>query len=261
MDLLGRCIKGRFEPHELRRYLAFEVLFFWGLIFVCWNLYPKENHYSIMTHTFSFLGAFAPQHNPRWWWIFTIAMIFWGTATIPLALYHRRRFAAISRWGAAIGTGLFLIGSIGTILVGIFPDDRMMIIGNWRSTDIHARAALLIAAGFTFGILWYALLLLKNLVFKTNRFFNYRKLAWPYLFWITLTGVGVYFQVKWGFIYADMKAAAKISGQQIGSSWSEAMNTRYSFPLWENIVIYTLFIFLIWFTLVLPSETTDSNEN
>ena len=34
-----------------------------------------------------------------------------------------------------------------------------------------------------------------------------------------------------------------------------ALGTRYSFPLWEQMMIYTLFIFLIWFSLALPSET------
>ena len=51
-----------------------------------------------------------------------------------------------------------------------------------------------------------------------------------------------------------MKAEAAASGGHIGSSWAEGLHTCYSFPLWENVVIYTLFIFLIWFALALPSE-------
>ena len=52
-----------------------------------------------------------------------------------------------------------------------------------------------------------------------------------------------------------MGAAA--AGASIGSSWSEAMNTRYSFPLWENILIYTLFLFLVWMVTALTAADPD----
>ncbi|HOH43512.1 MAG TPA: hypothetical protein PLZ53_10375, partial [Candidatus Hydrogenedentes bacterium] len=63
-----------------------------------------------------------------------------------------------------------------------------------------------------------------------------------------------YFLIKWEFVYAQMKAAAQATGQPIGSSWSEAMNTIYSFPLWENILIYSFFVFLVSKTLILSSD-------
>jgi hypothetical protein len=33
-----------------------------------------------------------------------------------------------------------------------------------------------------------------------------------------------------------------------------SLHTFNAFPLWENLVIYTLFIFLAWFTLAMPNE-------
>ena len=258
MDVLKQYVTGDLEPAELRGYLVFETLVFWGLIFVCWLIYPVENKYSIMTHTFSFLGSFEGQHNPRGWWLFTVAMIFWGLATVPLTFYLYRRFAASSPWGARVGALLMLAGCAGVVLVGIFPDARNPIIGDWRSTDIHEKAALLIAAGLGLSIPWHGLLVLKDrfswIPFGGEGCFDCRRLAWPYLFWLTITGVAVYFQVKWEFVYAEMRAAAEASGTKIGSHWSEALNTPYSFPLWENVVIYTLFLTLIWLAIAVSNE-------
>jgi len=243
MEALGRCIKGDFKPQELKRYVVVEALLFWGLIALVWNLYPTENRFSIMTHTFSFLGAFAEKHNPKWWWIFSIAMTSWGLATMPLALYHGRRFASISKWGARIGTGLFIMGCIGTIGVAAFPDDRMIVFGDVRMGKIHTLAALIVAAGYTFGILWYGALLIKNAIFKNDPAFIHHKFIWPYLFWTTISGTGIYFQIK--------------AGEKFENTWSEGMNTIYSFQMWENLLIYTLYAFLIWFTLVLPNAPKE----
>lgn len=261
MSALKRYIKGDFQPAELRGYLIFEALVFWGLIFVCWVIYPKENKYSIMTHTFSFLGSFNGNHNPSGWWLFTAAMVFWGSATVPLALYLYRRFAAISRWGARLGLSLMLAGCAGVALVGIFPDAHGEVIGDVRWTDIHEKVAVLIAAGFGLSIPWYGLLLLKDrfsrMPFGGGSRFDHRKLAWPYLFWFSIVGVVAYFQIKWEFVYAEMRAVAQASGERIGSHWSEALNTRYSFPLWENVAIYALFVFLVWLSLSVPNEIPE----
>ena len=264
MGALRRYIKGDFEHNELRVYLAFEALFFWGLIFICWVIYPEENKYSIMTHTFSFLGSFQSNHNPSGWWLFSAAMVFWGTATVPLVLYLYRRFAAISIWGARAGACLLLAGCVGVVLVALFPDAHGAVIGDVEWTDIHEKAALLIAAGFCLGISWHGILLLKDRfsrrAFIENTRSDYRRLAWPYVFWAVMVGVAAYFQIKWEFVYADMKAAAGASGERIGSHWAEALNTWYSFPLWENVMIGTLFVFLIWFSLVVPNEVPAGNR-
>ena len=264
MGALRRCVNGDFQPSELRAYLAFEALFFWGLILVCWIIYPKENKYSIMTHTFSFLGCFESKHNPNGWWLFSVAMVFWGSATAPVVVYLYRRFATVSTWGARAGALLLLAGCAGVVLVGLFPDAHGRVIGDFEWTDIHEKAAILIAGGYILGIACHGLLLLADRLsrgpFGRSSSFNHRKLAWPYLFWATMLAVAVYFQVKWEFVYGAMKETAAASGERIGSHWGEALNTRYSFPLWENLVIYTLFIFLVWFALATPHEIPRSNR-
>lgn len=254
-----RYISGGFTPRELKRYLLGISLWFWGLILISWLNYPAEHHYSIMTHTFSFLGSFAEKHNPETWWIFSIAMGSWAFGMVPLALYLRRRFARVSRFGAAVGAFFFFAGAAGILGVASFPDAPGEVIGDWEWTDIHEKVAILIAIGFFLGILWHGALLLKDRFLPARRReasgLVHRAFLWPYLFWGTITGAAAYNQITWARLYAEKKAAAAASGAHIGSSWSEAMNTIYSFPLWENLVIYTLFAFMMWFSVAASRDT------
>jgi hypothetical protein len=256
---LNSCLRymtGGFDYRELKAYLIFLSAVFWGLIFLAWLSYPAENRYSIMTHTFSFLGSFETKHNPEWWWIFSMAMTFWGLATIPLTCYIFRRFRHISFLGAMIGAFLFLCGGVGLIGVAFFPDARGAVIASWEWTEIHEKAAVLTAIGFGLGFPWHGILLIKQR-FSQKRIpyrFQFHRFVLPYAFWGSIFCVAAYFLGKWEFVYAEMKANARATGESIGSSWSEAMNTIYSFPLWENILIYAMFIFLLWFTLTLPNE-------
>ncbi|HDP34025.1 MAG TPA: hypothetical protein ENN29_02830 [Candidatus Hydrogenedentes bacterium] len=261
MKLLKRILSGDLNGREARRYVAFVSATFWGLIFLAWLGYPAENKYSIMTHTFSFLGSYETKHSPQWWWLFSLAMLFWGGAGIPLSLYYRRRFSAVSRRGAWAGAGLLIIGCLNIALVGVFPDAKTQLTETLRVTDVHEKVAIFAAAGFILGISWHGVLLLKDwlgkALFGGERQLAQRGMIAPYLFWITVLTVASYFLIKWEFVYAERKAAAQAAGVPIGSSWSEAMNTRYSFPLWENMLIYTLFIFLVWFAVSLSRTDTD----
>ena len=149
--MLVRIAQGHFTRAELRRYLVAMAGSFWGCILLAWISYPADHHYSIMSHTFSFLGSYSPEHNPRWWWIFSAAMMLWAVLMLPLVQYHYRRFAAVSRWGARVGAGLFLLGSVGTAIVALYPDATDRVLGGFRSTDVHEKGAVLVAIGFTEG--------------------------------------------------------------------------------------------------------------
>lgn len=257
---MKRFLSGDFDPAGLRRYLLTVSCTYWGLIFVCWLLYPDENRYSIMTHTFSFLGSFETKHNPQWFWLFSIAMVFWGIACGLLVRYVHRQFTAISKWGAHIGALLLFGGCAGIGLVGIFPDARGEVIGSWEWTEIHEKVAVLGFSGYFLGGLWHGLLLLKDRItsksFGRVPGFSYGHLLWPYVLWLGVISVAAYFLISWEILYPQLRAAAEAEGRPFGSAWSEAMNTRYSFPLWENLVIYTQFVFLIWFGLALPNRRT-----
>jgi hypothetical membrane protein len=260
MESMQRYFAGEFDDGEIRWYVGIQSCLFWGLILLARLSYPTEHQYSIMTHTFSFMGSFEDKHNPQYWWIFTIAMLCWGVGSVPVVRYIHQRFVMISDLGAHIGAFFLFLGCLGIALVAIFPDVHKPLIGNLQWTTVHGKVALMAAGGFTLGIIWHGLLLLKDRFggsdSKYSLEFNHNLLLLPYIFWGAISGTGIYFQIAWESVYAKMKADAAVTGQEIASHWGAALNTKYSFPFWENIVIYTLFIFLVWFTLSLPESAT-----
>lgn len=255
MNFVKELCEGRFSTQMLYRYLIFVCSIYWGLIFLAWLGYPTENRYSILTHTFSFLGSYDPNHSPQWWWLFSGAMIFWSVTSIPLAIHIYRYFSRVSKWGARVGEVLLLTGCINVGLIGIFPDVKTPVASNIRVTDIHEKVAILAASGFVLGILMHGSLLLWDRFCAHKSQFKHKLFIVPYSFWLAVVSIAAFFLIRWEYIYAAKKAAALASGRPIGSSWSEALNTIYSFPLWENIVIYSLFIFIIWFSALLPKSS------
>ncbi|HNZ49117.1 MAG TPA: DUF998 domain-containing protein [Candidatus Hydrogenedentes bacterium] len=254
MNTVLSCLCGRFDRRSIKIYLASMSVLFWSLIFLAWLGYPTEHKYSIMTHTFSFLGSYDPQHSPVWWWLFTVALILWGMTTIPLVFYIHRHFSELSTAGAHTGAACLLTGAVCIMLVGIFPDVKTPLTSTLRVTDVHEKVALLAAAGFILGNFTHGFLLLKDRFSGRQNLFVHRYFAVLYGIWLSILFTASYFLIKWEFVYAQMKAAAQATGQPIGSSWSEAMNTIYSFPLWENILIYSFFVFLVSKTLILSSD-------
>lgn len=251
-----RRLLGYFEGHQLRNYILFVTGVFWGLILLVRILYPAENKFSIMTHTFSFLGSFDPNHNPRFYFIFTIALLFWSFSNVPLVLYMHRRFSSAWRWTAWPGTLFLFMGCAGMILVALFPDAHGKAFGNLRHTDIHQPVAAICFAGYIFGLPCYGMAALRDF-FRKPPLLQPRKIVKPFVLWFTVFSVAAYFQIKWEFVYAQMKAAAEVSGAKIGSHWSAALNTVYAFPLWENVLIYTLFTVMVWLCISVPKESFE----
>ena len=91
-----------------------------------------------------------PVTPPYYWWLFSVAMTFWGLATVPVVFYIYRHFAPISRWAAIIGALLLLVGCAGIILVGVIPTGHSDVIDGFNWGRAPRRAGLLTA--FAFGI-------------------------------------------------------------------------------------------------------------
>lgn len=245
----------------IRGYLLVEALVFWGTVGFCYWLVPRENNFAFLSHSFSYLGGFDACHNPRWWWVFSIAMAFWGIATVPVVLYIYHRFAPISRWAARTGAIILLIGCLGIVLVGVIPTGHSTVPGGFDWILAHRRAGLLTATGFGVGVFWFEIMLFVD-GFTRKRLgqHGYWRYVWPYAFWWTMIFLTTYYLVSWMFVYERMKTEAAAAGRALQGSWTEALNTRYSIPLWENIMIITLFVFLVWLPLALPREIPGEQE-
>ncbi|MBX3178916.1 MAG: hypothetical protein KF886_16290 [Candidatus Hydrogenedentes bacterium] len=257
MHALTAIANGRFTPRALRVYLAALIVGFYGLILPCWWLFPAENNFSILTHTFSYLGSWEEDRNPRAWWLFSIAMTAWGLASIPLVLYSWRRAAPWARRAPRVLPGLLLAGCAGIIIVGLFPDTRDAIIGPLRWTRVHYFGALFIVVGFLGGVPWLGALVRRaardpRLPEDVRR--AYARAQWPHACFAAICAVALFFLIRWEIIYPGLKAAAEAEGREFGSRWREAMNTIYSFPLWDNVFVQTLFIYLVWTALALPAR-------
>ncbi len=260
MKMLLHLVRGQFTPATLRIYLAAQAFFFWGVIFICWRLFPEENAFSILTHTFSYLGSFEPDRNPPGWWLFTIAMVFWGLSSLPVVRFITRQVALASGQPLRGPARLLTTGCVGVILVGLFPDARGPILGPIRWTDLHYLGALFVVIGFVFGVPWFAARL-----FRAARSPQTPELAQtacrrarlPQFLFIAEITVAFSFLIRWEFIYRERRSAAEAAGKIIGTSWTEAMNTPYSFPLWDNLFVYTLFLYLAWTALALSSTSRE----
>lgn len=258
MNVLKQGIRGEFSGAMLPRYLLGMSLVFWGLVYFCWRLYPAENQFSIMTHFFSFLGSFDEKHNPQGWWLFSIALIFLGIAHIPLTIFFYRRFSVISKHGAALGALLFLLGSVGMILVAFFPESRRHFWDDLSFGVIHIRIAGFSAMVFGLGIFWHGLLLIKGWFFMTentaSHSFHYQRLVWPYAFWMLMFLLTAWHLIQRHFMYMVLRKAIAAGDAPSVHYFKAFSDSRFSLFLWENIIIYTWFIFLIWFSLALPRE-------
>jgi hypothetical membrane protein len=263
MKSMLNIVSGHIAPGTLRVYLATETLIFWGVIFLCWRLFPQENAFSIHTHTFSYLGSFEADRNPPGWWLFSIAMVFWGLASVPVVLHNLRCLPPASSRGLLVTRGLMLTGCLGIVLVGLFPDARGPVIGSLRWTDIHYIGAAVLVLGFLTGIPRFALAVRRaardtSLDASTRR--ACQRARWPQVIFLSVSGVALTLLILWIFVYEQRRAVAEAAGQIFGSPWHEAMNTPYSFPLWDNVFVQTLFIYLAWTALALSGRSGERQD-
>jgi hypothetical protein len=188
--------------------------------------------------------------------LLTIALFVWGLGDIPLVLYMHRRFVTIGKLWVRLCTLFLLIGCIGMLLVGIFPDAHVPISDpeGITYTDIHSKVAIVSIGGFGAGFIFLGFLLAKDRFSWMPRggkqVFDHNKVRWPYFFFTVIILIAGSFLLAWEFVYPIQKAA----DPTIGSHWGAAICTIYSFPLWENVLIYTLVIFFQWLLLSIPEK-------
>lgn len=260
----SRIARGQLSKEGLPVYLLAMTVAFWGLIYLSWRYYPEEHYFSVMTHFFSLLGAFDDNQNPGGWWWFSAAIIAWGFFMIPLSFYAYRRFCFISKKGAALGLFFFLASCAGLLLVGIFPQANVPIFGDLHFGTVHILCALFCGGAFGLAVLWHGLLLLFHHVFgekqRSSPYFNLRRLFWPFALWMAVFFSMTYHLVKRDIMYTQLRKAIAVGEAPYVNYLKAFQETRFSFFLWENIMIFAHFIFLIWFFFILPRELPPARD-
>ena len=141
LDYFNKIIKGDFTLQQLKTHIFGVSTIFWLLILISSLFYPN---YSIMHHSFSYIGRPDVDHNPRAWWLFSVAMIFWGIALIPFTIYSYRKFKPVSKTYSFLGAFFLILFIIGLVLIAIFPDGK-------EYGGLHAKVSLLGFGGLLFA--------------------------------------------------------------------------------------------------------------
>lgn len=229
---------GYFDGNELLIWIFVQFGLVILFILNAYRIFIKQNPYSMMTHSISFLGSWIPTRNPKGWWNLSIALGILSIFFIPLTLYYHRNMESISVWGAYVGTILNFIGLIGIFLVAVFPDNEGMdFFKDLSYGKIHNTVAALGFGGFGFGNLWFGLLFLYDALWG-SQIYNPARFLPPFVILFILVLIIAYTQLKWEKISQKDKTKTAFPGEGI-----------YSFPLWEWILATYMFI-AVYFVLL-----------
>jgi hypothetical protein len=241
-------LSGGHSPAEIRWHLAILVTGYWGLVLCAWLGYPAQNHFSVTTAMLSALGSFEERYNPKWYWLFSVAMVYCGLCMAPVMLYVRRRLSPVSAWGASVGAFFFLLGCAAIMLTGLFPYAHRELLG-WQLAHLHMNAAALITASFALGAVWHGLLLLQDRfahrTFDRHGSHPYLRFLGPFLVCIpVILALGQ--KIRWNSV--------------LSGNMSAAFADMTSFPFLEHIAIWTLTVFVVWFTIILPYSEGETAQ-
>lgn len=257
MEAAKRCITGTHNAREIRCHLILLAIGYWVLVYFAWRGYMEQRPYSVMTHTLSALGSFDKNHNPNAFWLFSVAMVFCGTAMIPIILYIRRKIAVMSELGAWVGSLLFLMGCIAIILTGVFPDAHGKVVGSWEWRDIHMKSAVTIAVGFGLGLIWHWILIIRDMVTQgtlaESGKLPYLKIMGPFTVTLPIF-TAIALRLEWKYFFAAIQAGLRLSVEEMQRYWEIVGKDFRSFPLLEHMSIWGLTVFVIWFAAVMPNK-------
>ncbi|MBD3353520.1 MAG: hypothetical protein GF364_18700 [Candidatus Lokiarchaeota archaeon] len=235
-------ISGNFEPTQLIIWIIVQFGLCILFIYIAYRFHIRDNPYSIMTHSISFLGSWIPTRNPRGWWNLSIALSILGIMFFPLHLYYHRRMALISEWAAWIGTILCFLGSIGVILVAIVPDNEgKNFFKDLKYGQVHNVVATIGFGGFGFGNLWYGLMFFYDAIWGKKLYSPGRFLP-SFLILLIIVLIIAYTQLKWEKMCKTDDTKVPFPGEGI-----------YSFPLWEWILATYLFLHIYYVLISLPN--------
>ena len=161
MSRWKRVITGNFNQKELRIFISSSLILGGLFLLLARILYPPTLNYSIFTDTISYLGDYI--RNPSGWFFLSIFFIIFGTSFILLTLYIHRRVVKIQPFIARVASISLLIGGVGVLLTGFFPD----VFGDNFIEDVsmgkaHNIVSMFAMFGLLVGLTLYGMLFLIN---------------------------------------------------------------------------------------------------
>lgn len=259
-DSLIRIIKGDFNSRELKLYCLLQFLILLIFIVIAMALYPVENDFSIMRDTFSYLGSPNDNHNPNGWYFFSIGLFIVSITIFPLLFYRHRRLVKIAPWEARFTTLLMLIGAIGIFGVGLFPDSGQDFIEDLSYGKMHNTMALIFFIGDGLGLIFDGLLIYTKDRFPKwpggkggHQIANHKIIAPTYIIFITIALAMGICLIGWEIYYPILHAQDPSIGHWPGEG-------IFSFPMWEWIVIVSLFPTFYSTLLGLPNQIPNNNK-
>ncbi|CAL6002300.1 Conserved_hypothetical protein [Hexamita inflata] len=247
-------ITGHLSPFQLILH-SISLPVIWCIYGLSYYTYNTFNHYSILSCTFSFLGSWDDNRNPTGWYWFTIGMILSSLFEVPLVFYVHLRLKNVNKTLAQIGTGFWLVGIVSQFLVGCFSCSNSLLFGSVSFGDVHNNVATVTFVALLVGAPVYAALVGYDKpksckkIGKGNILNHFYTDIFMGVVIFAISTV-VFFCLLWQIVYLALKS----KNPHMGSSFNESMNTVFSFALWENVVIITLYIILWGFPFTLPTR-------
>ena len=245
MNQFKQLLTGHFSQKELRIFISSSLLFGGLFLLLARIFYPPALNYSIFTDTISYLGDYI--RNPSGWFFLSIFFVIIGWSFILLTLYIHRRVVKMQPFIARVGTISLLIGGMGVLLTGFFPD----VFGDNFIEDVSMGKAHNIVAMFAmFGLL--VGLTLYGTLFLINHYPSIRGYSKKY--YPTVRTMPVFLLIV--FAGFSMLATLLIMNRE-GYEWPGPGLLSFTFWEWILTCVFCLNIYrLAW---KLPNDLEESS--
>lgn len=209
----------KFTSRSVLIYIA--VNFPISFIFLALAAITSNTHqpFSILSTQMSQTGS--PNANPSGWFFFSIGLWYGGIIMIPLNLYFLRRTKSIGIQGHLFPSIMFILASIGTFMVGLFP--------TVVSYTMHLVSAVLGLGFYGLGFLIFFFMLLVQ---------DKKSLLLPYAFYLPFV------------TFLILTQSISLVNNLI-----PADGTFLSLALWEWSLFFSIVFMVISFTYLLREKS------
>ncbi|HMF33100.1 MAG TPA: hypothetical protein VKK79_16870 [Candidatus Lokiarchaeia archaeon] len=232
-------LRGQFTRDEIKkRYLPLMAILAFGFLLLSWWLYPPQLHYSIFTHTISYLGDWSKTPG---WWAWSIAMCVLAISFFPLILYIHRRLNQICLKTARVGSFFGVVACACIFILGFVSDVSQPLVGPLTWDNVHMFFTYGGFGGMGISVIFYSIVFTKDHVprFGGKQVVGPKRSLPPHLL---IFGVAIATGVS--------QAIKEVLYPNAG--WNGPGLTSISF--WEWMLMFSIFIYVFWVALILPEK-------